>query len=573
MTKPAFLLATLATLAALAAAANADTLPSPLVPDGPARMGAQALTLDPARYEALRAFNLITLADFPMPDGSRATLDLRRIHVFTDDARVVFASHAGEVEQPLPDAQFFAGSIAGADQSRVFLALSPLATNGVFSLDGRTLILSSGPAGNGPILVYDTHAPIAAGITLANPLCDGALHAPGDAPAEPVGPYADRTGVCRIHRMAIDTDTEFTTVRFGGNDAASTVYAATIMAAMTEIYQRDVNIAIQVPFLRVWTTPSPYDAPNTGEQLTQFRTYWQNNMQSVSRTSAHLFSGRALGGGVAWLSQVCTSYAYAVSANINGFFPYPLLNNHPQNWDIMVTAHEAGHNYGTGHTHDPNHFDPPIDGCGNAYLNPPLPQDCSTAQAGQGTIMSYCHICPGGMSNLRMELGPRPAAAVRAYLDSRPSCGIVPTITITQQPSFAGACPGNAFTLAVAASGNTTRTFQWRRNGSPIPGATASTLAFSPITINDLATYDCVIASGCLSVTTEPASLSFAGCPCNPDFNADGNVDQDDLACLAQLIGGDPSCSSLDPDFNADGNVDQDDLDALAQVVAGGPCP
>jgi hypothetical protein len=63
------------------------------------------------------------------------------------------------------------------------------------------------------------------------------------------------------------------------------------------------------------------------------------------------------------------------------------------------------------------------------------------------------------------------------------------------------------------------------------------------------------------------------GGACDPDFNGDGNVDQDDIACLAQLVAGDPSCSDLDPDFNGDGNVDQDDIDALAQVVAGAACP
>ena len=60
---------------------------------------------------------------------------------------------------------------------------------------------------------------------------------------------------------------------------------------------------------------------------------------------------------------------------------------------------------------------------------------------------------------------------------------------------------------------------------------------------------------------------------CDPDFNQDGNVDQDDIACLAQVVAGDPSCSDMDPDFNQDGNVDQDDIDALAQVVAGANCP
>ncbi len=60
---------------------------------------------------------------------------------------------------------------------------------------------------------------------------------------------------------------------------------------------------------------------------------------------------------------------------------------------------------------------------------------------------------------------------------------------------------------------------------------------------------------------------------CDPDFNQDGNVDQDDIACLAQVVAGDPSCSDSDPDFNGDGNVDQDDIDALSQVVGGAPCP
>ncbi len=67
--------------------------------------------------------------------------------------------------------------------------------------------------------------------------------------------------------------------------------------------------------------------------------------------------------------------------------------------------------------------------------------------------------------------------------------------------------------------------------------------------------------------------LGVPGVPCDPDFNQDGNADQDDIACLAQVVAGDPSCSDADPDFNRDGNVDQDDIDALAQVVAGSPCP
>jgi YVTN family beta-propeller protein len=61
--------------------------------------------------------------------------------------------------------------------------------------------------------------------------------------------------------------------------------------------------------------------------------------------------------------------------------------------------------------------------------------------------------------------------------------------------------------------------------------------------------------------------------PCDPDLNADGNVDQDDVAYLVNVIGGGENPSGIDPDFNLDGNADQDDIAALINVIAGGPCP
>jgi hypothetical protein len=60
---------------------------------------------------------------------------------------------------------------------------------------------------------------------------------------------------------------------------------------------------------------------------------------------------------------------------------------------------------------------------------------------------------------------------------------------------------------------------------------------------------------------------------CDPDFNQDGNADQDDIAYLINVVGGGPNPTGRDPDFNMDGNVDQDDVSALINVVAGGDCP
>jgi hypothetical protein len=66
-----------------------------------------------------------------------------------------------------------------------------------------------------------------------------------------------------------------------------------------------------------------------------------------------------------------------------------------------------------------------------------------------------------------------------------------------------------------------------------------------------------------------------AGCPapCDPDLNQDGNVDQDDVAYLINVVGGGANPTGIDPDFNQDGNVDQDDIAALINVVAGAGCP
>ncbi|MDX2131110.1 MAG: M14 family zinc carboxypeptidase [Planctomycetota bacterium] len=64
--------------------------------------------------------------------------------------------------------------------------------------------------------------------------------------------------------------------------------------------------------------------------------------------------------------------------------------------------------------------------------------------------------------------------------------------------------------------------------------------------------------------------VEVLSCPIDLDYNADGNADQDDIACLAQTVAGEGSCTVLDPDFNGDGNVDQDDVQALAIAIGGG---
>ncbi|MCC6951634.1 MAG: lamin tail domain-containing protein [Phycisphaerales bacterium] len=64
-----------------------------------------------------------------------------------------------------------------------------------------------------------------------------------------------------------------------------------------------------------------------------------------------------------------------------------------------------------------------------------------------------------------------------------------------------------------------------------------------------------------------------SGPSCDPDVNQDGNVDQDDVSYLINVVGGGENPTGIDPDFNQDGNVDQDDIAALINTVGGGGCP
>ena len=73
----------------------------------------------------------------------------------------------------------------------------------------------------------------------------------------------------------------------------------------------------------------------------------------------------------------------------------------------MVFTHELGHNFGAPHTHDLN---PPVDNCAGG--------DCSVTP--NGTIMSYCHGCPGGLENIRMEFHSRNIDMVGDYFASIP---------------------------------------------------------------------------------------------------------------------------------------------------------
>ncbi|HQR36518.1 MAG TPA: choice-of-anchor Q domain-containing protein, partial [Blastocatellia bacterium] len=83
--------------------------------------------------------------------------------------------------------------------------------------------------------------------------------------------------------------------------------------------------------------------------------------------------------------------------------------------------------------------------------------------------------------------------------------------TITTQPVSQVICDGASATLSVTATG-TNLSYQWRKGGSPISGATSSSYTIPAFGAANADSYDVVVTStGCASVTSSAASLSLLG--------------------------------------------------------------
>ncbi|MCH2140603.1 MAG: M12 family metallo-peptidase [Phycisphaerales bacterium] len=338
-------------------------------------------------------------------ESSSLILELERFEVFSRDATIVAArmedGRLSEREVSRPDIACFRGHVRGDAESQAFFAIGATTVSG-YIREGDSMWVVAQPADARWTAVYDLNQVDSSEMRWIETVCQTPT-----LPMPQVAPVREETtrGIdCppRI-RLAIETDWQFTNL-FGGDTEASGAYAATLIGAVSSIYHTDLDVGIQICYLRLWENSSdPWSGGDSAAQLSEFSTYWNSNMDHVERHLAHMLSGQGLGGGIAYVSVVCTSSGYAVSGNLAGSFPIPIEDHSGNNWDLMVVAHEIGHNCGTLHTHD---YNPPIDGCGNG--------DCSDAWG--GTIMSYCHLCSGGISNMVMSFHPTVQTTIENFI-------------------------------------------------------------------------------------------------------------------------------------------------------------
>jgi Metallo-peptidase family M12 len=379
----------------------------------------------------------------------RAAFVLERFQVFASDAQITLHGEGGQTTVlPAPANAYFRGTVDGETDSKVFLVVLESGTAQGIVTRGEDTYLIGGEdapakAAGAPLAMQlaDTQSlrtAQGAGFTCGNDalpenphpvedLLGGALaglsEAPEAAPAEVPTTAALPAFTARV---AVETDFEFYS-KFN-NATTATNYVGNLLGYSSGIYVTEINTSMVVQSLSLWTTASdPWQQTSTTCGLMEFGRYWNLNRTNVSRTIAHFMSGKANGGGVAWVGVLCSGGfgassncpglatdapwggGYGYTGNMSGQFN---IGNPTVMWDIMAVSHEIGHNFNSPHTHCYNGIggnSNPIDqcysgecanGCSCAANTLPGP-----AGVRSGTIMSYCHLLSGGYGNMALNFG------------------------------------------------------------------------------------------------------------------------------------------------------------------------
>ena len=170
------------------------------------------------------------------------------------------------------------------------------------------------------------------------------------------------------------------------------------------------SIDIAISELKIWQSPDPYELIN--DALNALDKFSEEHYNGFNGDLAHMISGRNLGGGYAWLDELCNSpYQFYEDWDGDGVDelhyggPFSVSSNHSTSviavptysWNVQIITHELAHNIGSPHTHacfwGPN-GDAALDNCftteGGCPAGPP--------PTNGGTIMSFCHTTAAGIN-------------------------------------------------------------------------------------------------------------------------------------------------------------------------------
>lgn len=420
-----------------AAAQESLRLDAALVPAGPEQRWAPTR----ATLRELHAQDAVRLGDIDLPGEPGLEFELERVDVVGDGVLKVDGVEVAPLAAIGGDTRStWSGRVVGRENSRVFLTFSEQGVRGWVHLDGR-LIHALPQVGDAPRaqvagaqslarssrFVDDTSI---AHMAPARDFSCGASCAPEAAPSAMVSPFstaangsAAPSASAPTYRIELALQTDYSYFQNFSSAAEAAQYALDLAAAASATYTADAGIALEISDLELQTTSNDGWGGSSPEALLpELRSAWLGGLNTQGDAGL-LLSGHS-GGGLAYVDELCGSYAVGVCCGIRGNTPFPISQS-PLNWDFVVFCHELGHIVASPHTHD---YCPPLDSCAPAGYQ----GTCQSSQScGQGTLMSYCHLCVGGVSNISPSFHPSVAAVLRA---GAAAAGCVDTLTSPPSP-------------------------------------------------------------------------------------------------------------------------------------------
>lgn len=350
------------------------------------------LKIDAEALAKARSMKSIYVDDIQLPavPGLPISVDLElsEFSVIGPNTRIVIQNGDKETEGAMPTVKTYRGKVVGDPNTHVVLCLTNDKVSGMIRFNGREQFTIG--YDKTPSLAYVTVTSALTGVVGGGECAidNEKLYDPTNslekfAKVKTSGKTPSQKPQVATKSATIAFDADKQCYDFFGDQTSLTDYLVARLAVISSVYESELDVALQLGRLKIYTTADPYTGTSLQPLLQSFTNYWSANNSSIDRTLAHLISKKIPGGGaagLAWLSGLCKkNIGYAVTS-IMGSTSFPSV-------DESVIAHEIGHNFGSAHTHNCAAYPPDgIDHCVAAEGG------CSwTPQQVPGSIMSYCN--------------------------------------------------------------------------------------------------------------------------------------------------------------------------------------